>query len=79
MKRAKPKVKAVRRGAVQVWCIWTRFNGGALALPTVRSTKRRCIQDYMCEPGNRNTTWRQLKRGGWDCIPVLVTPLGKEK
>lgn len=59
--------------SVIVYAIKTRQ--GDLALPTIRATKRKCIADYAALPGNREATWRQLRRWGWSCVPVRITAI----
>lgn len=65
--------KRPTRDEAKCWAIKTR--SAQIALPTIRSTKRRCIADYMADPGNLRATWQQLKRWGWSCVPVAIREL----
>jgi hypothetical protein len=56
--------------AAKCWAIKTRM--GDIALPTIRTTKRHCISDYMLLDGNRKVTWSKLKRWGWQCVQISI-------
>ena len=51
---------------------------GAICLPTIRTTRRLCIHDYVRLPGNSGVDrkianrWGKLHKWGWRCVKIEV-------